>query len=460
MTHPAPAPLPVESLVDPECGLIRSVKPVPHPPGAPTAYRGLTAAVADARRLGDWPSDRVSLGTTFDDDAQARIAAIAEGVERYCGNWLPAHLPAPDLRETTRTALVAAGEEALPLDDLPRFAPWQHERPGFPYPRFTEDTPALWVQCADLDGGRPWVPASLVHLNWRQARFRHLPRVHHLNYAGIATGQGHDDARGRGVLEVVERDALELWWHLDGPTVGIDPATVPHLDEDLAGADLEVSLVVMPSEFAPAIAALVHDRRRGLYAAGFSAALDPERAARKAVLEAIHTWVYTQGCTDADGWVFRAVEQGLMARGLYLEHRADRRYLDAAGPQCERVVDLGAHVQVWLDPRVHEQARRFTEPSEGRIPLHDLQPVTMAEVYDRLRRRGHRVITKDLTTRDVRRTPLRVVRTLIPGLVPNAPAAFAYLGMPRFEHAAHERGWRASFSGAPAEFTLVPPPHM
>lgn len=50
------------------------------------------------------------------------------------------------------------------------------------------------------------------------------------------------------------------------------------------------------------MAALVHDGERGLYAAGFSAALDPVRAARKAVLEAVHTWVYTQGCTTADGW--------------------------------------------------------------------------------------------------------------------------------------------------------------
>lgn len=462
---PPPQPLPVEALVDPECGVIRSVRAVPHPAGAPTAYLGLTASVADARQLGEWPADRVSLGTSFGDLDQARIAAIAEGVERYCGNWLPTDLPDGQLRIATRDELVSAGATPIALDELPVFAPWQYDRDGFPYQRLTEDTPTLWARCTDERSTDErntdvWVPASLVYLNWRQSRFRGLPRTHHLNYAGIATGQGSADARDRGVLEIVERDALELWWHLDGPTTGIDPASVPGLVTDLSGSNLAVSLVVMPSEFAPAVAALVHDPDRDLYAAGFAAALDPARAARKAVLEAVHTWVFTQGCTTADGWVFRAVEQGMLGRGLYLEHRDDARYLDAAGAHCERVVDLGAHVQVWLDPRVHHHARRFTAPAGGTQPITDVPSVNMTEVYQRLAERGHRVLTRDLTTSDVARTPLRVVRSIVTGLVPNAPAAFAYLGMPRFTHAALQRGWRTRFDGGPDDVTLIPPPHM
>ena len=117
-------------------------------------------------------------------------------------------------------------------------------------------------------------------------------------------------------------------------------------------------------------------------------------------------------------------------------------------------------MQVWLDPAVHGEARRFTDPALGVRPLSAVSAVTMAQVHDRLRRRGHRVLTRDLTTADVRRTPLRVVRTLVTGLVPNAPAAFSYLGMPRLRDAAQERGWRSAWSGGPAEFTLLPAPHM
>ncbi|NEE17078.1 hypothetical protein G3M58_62750, partial [Streptomyces sp. SID7499] len=158
------------------------------------------------------------------------------------------------------------------------------------------------------EGGQPcWAPVALTHLNWRQGELRSLPRTHHLNYAGIATGQGLDDAVERGLLEVVERDALELWWRLDGPTRGIDPASVPGLTDDLAGCGLDVHIVEMPSEFAPCVAALAHDPVRGIHAAGFACRYDPAEAARKAVLEAVHTWVFTQGAVDADGWVYRAV---------------------------------------------------------------------------------------------------------------------------------------------------------
>lgn len=86
---PLTSALPIEALVDPVSGIIRDVAPVEHPTGAPPRYTAMTADVADARRLGAWPADRVSLGTTFGDPRGAWIAAVAEAVERYCGNRLP-----------------------------------------------------------------------------------------------------------------------------------------------------------------------------------------------------------------------------------------------------------------------------------------------------------------------------------------------------------------------------------
>lgn len=452
-----------ECLVDPVTGVIRHVREVLRPDRAPYRYTSLTAEVADARQLGDWPADRVSLGTTWGDPVGARIAAIAEGVERYCGNFLPVRLDPGEHRVGTATELRETGLPVIDLAELPRWSAEQLMRPGFPYVALDDDVPTLWSRCsehpAESTSRELWLPHSLVGLNWRQRRFRHLPRVHHLNYAGIATGQGAADAHDRGLLEVVERDALEVWWHHGGPAYGIELDSVPGLAEDLAGAPLDVAVVRMPSEHAPAMAALVRDRDTGVYAAGFSAATDPVRAVRKAVLEAVHTWIYTLGCVDANGWVFQAVDAGLMAPGLYLEHREDRRYLDSAGADFEHVRDLGAHVQIWLDPRVHRLAERFTAPALGTVAIDEVAATTPPEVRERMRAAGHRVISRDLTTRDVARTSLRVVRTVVTGLVPNAPAAFRYLGMPRFAEAAQARGW-AHADPAAEPLTLCPPPHM
>ncbi|MGW0733106.1 YcaO-like family protein [Streptomyces sp. NPDC002851] len=456
--------LPLEALVDPVCGIVRKVKPVEHPAGAPPRYTALTAEIADARKLGLWPADRVSLGTTFGDPEGARIAAIAEGIERYCGNRVPppGHPDAP-LRATA-AELAEKGLRLYGPDELPAYADWQYSRAQFPYRPLTPDTPSLWTRGQErLPGGgttEVWAPVALTHLNWRQGELRSLPRTHHLNYAGIATGQGFDDAVERGLLEIVERDALELWWHLDGPTRGIDPASVPGLTDDLAGSALDVWLAEMPSEFAPCMAALVHDPRLGLYAAGFACKYDPAEAARKAVLEAVHTWVFTQGLTDPEGWVFQAVEAGLLARGLYLDHREDGRYLDACGEHFARVRDLGAHVQVWLDERMASEARRFTAPAHGVVSIEEVGPGSRDRLQRALDDGGHRVMTFDVTTEDVAETPLRVARVLVSGLIPNAPAAFGYFGCPRLAEAALERGWRTTAPTGPEDFTLAPPPHM
>ncbi|MGP5045984.1 YcaO-like family protein, partial [Glutamicibacter ardleyensis] len=142
------------------------------------------------------------------------------------------------------------------------------------------------------------------------------------------------------------------------------------------------------------------------------------------------------------------------------EHRADRRYLQDAGEQFEAVRDLGAHVQVWLDPQMHALAERFRAPAGGLVDIETVAGVPMEEVHRSLARAGHQVYTRELTTEDVALTGLSVVRVVVGGLVPNAPAAFAYLRCPRVAGAAVSRGWRDVPPVAPGDFTLAPPPHM
>ncbi|WP_159945697.1 MULTISPECIES: YcaO-like family protein [unclassified Nocardiopsis] len=448
MTGPA---LDVDALVDPVGGIVRRLVPVDPLPGMPPRYRSLTAEVADARRLGAWPADRVSMGASFGDTDAARTAALGEAVERYCGNRVP-----PGLRRATPAELARAGEAHLGPEELSFFAPWQYAQPGFPYQPLTEDTALLWAR--GTEGGDPcWVPASWAYLNFHTGRRRGEPRTHHLNYAGIATGADHADAARRGLLELLERDALELWWHLDGPTTAIDPDSVPGLTAELSGTRLRVHLVHLPTEHPVAcVAAVVVDPETGVVGGGGAARLDPAEACVKAVLEAVHTWVFTQGLTDPEGWVFQAVRTGILAEGLYLPFRPDRDYLGHTGERFERVRDLGAQVQVWLDPRVQKDLLdRFTRP-ERTVRAADLPAATEADLRASLSARGVRVVEVDLTTPDVAHTPWRVVRTCATGLVPNAPAAFRYLGLPRWGQAARERGWADPDTGA----VLAPPPFL
>lgn len=438
--------LTTESLIDPLTGVVRRLVDVEPVPGMPPGYLGVTAEVADARRFGAWPADRVSLGTSFGDEHTARAAALGEAVERYCGNRVP-----PGLRVASARELTAEGHRLFGPADLPFFDAWQYRAEKFPYRPFDEDVELAWAR--GTENGEPcYAPASWVYLNYHTGARRAQPRLHHLNYAGIATGIGERDAFERGLLELVERDALELWWHLGAPATGIDIASVPGLTDRLAGSRLTVRLVRLPSEHPVAVvAAVVIDPETGIVGGGGAARFDPAQACVKAVLEAVHTWVFTLGLLDKSGWVFQAVDAGVLAEGLYLPHRADRGYLADAGENFRRVRDLGAQVQIWLDPAV--QARwlhRFTRPTShvdaASLPTGDLAALTSSLA-------GNRIATFDLTTPDVAETPLRVVRVCATGLVPNAPAAFRYLGLPRWQQVIDARGWDSGL-------VLTPPPFL
>ncbi|MCZ4551360.1 YcaO-like family protein [Gordonia rubripertincta] len=447
--------LSADDLVDPYAGIIRAVHPVQRLDALPKRYIGLTAEIADTRTHGNWPSDLVSLGTTFGDPGGARIAAIGEAVERYCGNYVPGHL----LRATPRT-LGAEGIRHLGPQELNFFASWQYDTPGFPFEQFTQDTSIAWCKGVGDDGRPTLVPASLVYLNWRTGGRKREPWLHHLNYAGIATGAGLDDAASRGLLELIERDSLSLWWHLNLPARGIDLRSVPGLLDDLGDTRLRCHLLELPSYFGvPVVAAVIHDPELGIVAGGFSAKLDPVQTARKAVLEAIHSWVFTRGLLEPDGWVFGSMDAGVLARGLYLDHRADRSYLDAAGARSEHIRDLGAQAQVWLDPRTHKALlTRFTEPAQT-VDIGELPTGDMAALKTRLRAGGHDIVVCDITTPDIALTSLRVARVCATGLIPNAPAAFPYFGLARWKAVAQKAGAGAN-PDDPDSLLLVPPPSL
>ena len=136
---------PISTLVDEHSGIIRRVRSVLTPPEAPTSYTSMTAEVSNARLLGEWPADRVSLGTTFSDPDGAWIAAVAEACERYCGNFLPTE--SSELTIDTAQKMIQDGKKVVDLAKLPRFADWQLKRENFEYQELTPHTETLWTNC-------------------------------------------------------------------------------------------------------------------------------------------------------------------------------------------------------------------------------------------------------------------------------------------------------------------------
>ncbi|WP_067478932.1 YcaO-like family protein [Actinomadura hibisca] len=429
-------------LVDPVCGVIRKVTPYPRLPGMPDAYRCMIAEVADTRRVGVWLADRIAAGTSFGDAEAARRGAIGEAVERYCGNNIPDDLP-----RASAADLAARGVAHLGPGDLPGHSAGQHARDGFPYRPWSADEPILWARGTGTDGAPVLVPGSWTYLNWHQGPRRDEPRHHHLNYAGIACGQGLTDASARALTEVVERDAVTLWWGLALPARGVRVASVPGLPDAWRGSDLALHLVEVPNDFGtPVIAALAFDAGRRIAAAGFACRRDPVAACHKAAQEAVQVWIAALSLLAEDGAAFDAMARGVLARHSYLPFRADRRYLDAAGEDFSAVRDLAAQAQVWLDERLHPLLDRFTRPGSE---VDVAQIPSGGDLAQAVTATGRRVVTVDLTTTDIAETGLAVARVAVDGLLPNSPAAYPLLGSVRWKDVAARHGADGTITSAP-----------
>ncbi|MFP2959396.1 YcaO-like family protein [Myxococcus sp. 1LA] len=122
------------------------------------------------------------------------------------------------------------------------YTPEQYASPGFPYAPVTKDTPLDWVMATDAKSGEQLlVPAAFT-----TSEQLGEPRFLCASSNGVATHTSHEAALRSALLEVVERDALQLAWYrgegarrIDPSTLDIDAGESRHFEN--AGWDLHFS---------------------------------------------------------------------------------------------------------------------------------------------------------------------------------------------------------------------------
>ncbi|MFI6484765.1 YcaO-like family protein [Nonomuraea sp. NPDC050663] len=341
-------------------------------------------------------------GAALGDDEAARLAAIGEAVERHCANQVPADLRRAAYRELTEPA-VHPGSFAL-------YSPAQYRARGFPFVPMTPDLEITWAPAEDLTSGeKVLVPASLVYVNYFAGPRRSEPPTNYPVLAGTAAGPTLEGARQAALREVLERDAVTVWWHGGSPASPLPKPVKGPLATALgeaADAGLTVSLLRIPTPFDAIVAgAFVEDRARRVVGFGSACRATEEEAAAKAFTEAIGT--YETG---------RVLLRRDVGQRPYLRRRADRRYLDDLPRGWRDVNDVRLHVQVYLDERLQDGGLdRLRLPSGPEL----------SETPRSLTEQGFRAYAVDLTMPD---TGLHVARVLVPGLYCDAPAAFPFLG--------------------------------
>ncbi|MFJ3616791.1 YcaO-like family protein [Streptomyces iakyrus] len=390
--------------------------------------------------------DTVTGGAALGDHQRARDAAMGEAVERYCGNAVPPALPLASYGQLAR-----AGTPAVDPREFALYSPSQYAQRGFPFVPMASDLEIAWVPGTDLtDGEEVLVPASLAYVNYFRGPHATEPPTNYPLLAGTAAGRSPEQARRAALEEVLERDAVTVWWLSGAPATALVPepgGPVAAAVGEARAAGLRVTLLLIPSTFdVIVVGAFIEDPARRLVAFGSACRSTVEAAAAKALTEAVGMHETGLELLEHDGDFWTGVRAGRYSHRPYRPYRSDRAYRDDFRADLRDINDVCLHVQYHLDPRTQgSRLDRLRAPGPSR-------PAPPGAGSGTATTSGPRAIAVDLTTPEVRAAGLHVTRVLVPGLSCNAPAAFPFLGGRRLYEEPVARGW---VPGPLAEADLV-----
>lgn len=295
-----------QHLISPVLGPVYALHDLAAPPNAPT----YTAGVKILPSPGNHASDKMTLrsawgkGTTMQ---QARVSALGEAIERYSGSF---HGDEPRLS----ACFHELGDRAIHPNDCLLYSDAQYAR------RHTQnlqpaDAGNLVMDPFDEAQALAWSPLwSLTH-----ACYKYLPAAYcyydydeepfrfcNANSNGCAAGHTLEEAILQGFLELVERDAVALWWYnrLARPGIALEHLNDPYiaqvcdfyeaLQRDLWVLDLTSDLGI--SVFA-AVSRRKTDRQEDLII-GLGAHFDPLLCLERALTEVNQKLNIYFECTD------------------------------------------------------------------------------------------------------------------------------------------------------------------
>ena len=162
-----------------------------------------------ANRISGRPAWACGKGST---DIDARVSCIAEAIERYSSGYFG--------NEPTVRARYGDLENAIHPGKILLFSDNQyanrhtsnssHSDFNWVPERLNEEIEIAWKECASLDNGDcAYIPARLCYLNYPENDGNQFCRA---DSNGCATGNTLEEALLFGLFELIERDAVSIWW--------------------------------------------------------------------------------------------------------------------------------------------------------------------------------------------------------------------------------------------------------
>jgi ribosomal protein S12 methylthiotransferase accessory factor len=383
-------------LVSHRTGVVKRLIPLAKRATEPTPPYVYCALLADHSN-GAGPDRIVGVGKG-ETPEWARLGALAEAVERYCGTQ-------PDHHRCVRGSLRALGAQALDPSDCVLYSDRQYDRPGFPFARFSADMTIPWTRGVGLPSKEPMlVPAVLTYLapTWDG----HAEQLCPPTSTGLATGSSLEMAVLHGLLEVVERDAFMTSWLTRRPCRRVDTSGLTGLITTVRDhyRQFGVQLVVdLTTDVAVHVMIAIAVDRGGCGPAaviGLGAGLDPVAAAAKACLEV---------CQGRPGEAMRSRRDPPHQRLCAFDDVHDTMDHSALFSMGHMLGELEFLLSSAASPeRLDDLPDRSTGTVAG-----DLE-----RCLEALEEVGSKVVYVDVTTPDIAQLGLRVARTIATELQP------------------------------------------
>ncbi|MER0443338.1 TOMM precursor leader peptide-binding protein [Streptomyces sp. Edi4] len=284
-----------QHLIDPLTGVVPEVRSVPGTPTGLNRYVSGRNPAFQARSLvslrNGLRSHSGGKGTT---PLEAEVGALCEAVERYCGTRQGDEPVVLD-------SFTGLGEGAVHPNACQLYADrqfrergrwnrtasaFQHIPPSFD-PHAVREWSPVWSVTA---GATRLLPTSMLYFGPGPDGRPHAPWA---DSNGNAAGSSLEDAAVQGFLELVERDAVALWWYnrTRHPAVDLDAFEEPWLAQARAAyreLGREVWVLDLTADFEipvmAAVSSLGATTAQGI-SFGFGAHFDPRIALRRAVTE-------------------------------------------------------------------------------------------------------------------------------------------------------------------------------
>lgn len=191
------------SLINPVTGIVESI--------SSASLSGIWVSSAEVLTRSPMHVVASGLGTSR---REAELACLFESIERYSLCYQGAE-------QSIRASVKGLGDEVASHALLYAFSDaqyeerddWNRRHSGMPYvpPKLPKQVEIDWSRCWSLDSTRiGWIPTQLAYLGESLGR---SVVFYVSDSAGCAAGREPAQAMLNGLLELIERDAVAIWWY-------------------------------------------------------------------------------------------------------------------------------------------------------------------------------------------------------------------------------------------------------